>query len=90
MISLADFSTESGFSPLLETWFMLSAAKRSIYIIGWVSKMLLLSSNYVFLLFALFSTVALWTLQAAVNTSLQYNSCSFPAPFSFFTNARNA
>lgn len=71
MISLAGFSPEGGLSPSLRDMiYALSAAKRSVYIFGYMSKILLLSSNYVFLVLVLYPMVAQWTLQAAVNTSL--------------------
>lgn len=52
--------------------------------LGWMSKILLSSSNYIFLVLVLFSMLAQWKLQVAMNVNLRSD---FPL-LSHFTNTR--
>lgn len=69
MISLAGFSKESGFSPLLESVICAFSAGRLVYTLGYMSD----TSFILELQFSciLFFMLAQWMLQVIVDTSLQ-------------------
>lgn len=84
MISLAGFSKESGFSPLLESVICAFSAGRLVYTLGYMSD----TSFILELQFSciLFFMLAQWMLQVIVDTSLQDGFFFSPSPH--FTNTR--